>query len=107
MEVSRFSIYYVKLDPTLGSEMQKTRPCVVISPDDLHHHLEVAIIAPLTSTLKKWPTRINVTVNGKKGQIALEQIRTVSKLRLGKSMGVLDKKSQIRCLNTLQEMFAF
>lgn len=83
--VNRFDVYLVALDPTLGSEIKKTRPCVVISPDEMNRHLNTVIIAPLTSTRKKYPTRVGLSFQGKKGDIVLDQIRTVDKKRLVKS----------------------
>jgi mRNA interferase MazF len=103
--VKRFEVYFVNLDPTVGSEIQKVRPCVVISPDELNSHLNTVIIAPLTSTLRHYPTRVNCRVDGKDGQIALDQIRAVDKLRLLRKAATLDERTSILVLDVLQEIF--
>lgn len=103
--VKRFEVYLVALDPTLGSEIKKTRPCVVISPDEMHS-LNTVIIVPMTTTDKIYPTRIPVSFSKKKGYIVLDQIRTVDKARLVQFLGVLDKKTAANVLKVLQEMFA-
>ena len=105
MVVNRFDIYLVSLDPTLGSEIKKTRPCVVISPDEMNHNIKTIIIAPMTSSSKKYPTRIPVAFQGKKGQIVLDQIRTVDKARLIKRVGRLKKNTCENVASVLQEMF--
>ena len=79
---SRFDIYYVNLDPTIGSEIKKTRPCIIISPDEMNNNISTVIIAPLTSRLRNYPTRVPCKVEGKHGQIVIDQIRTVDKSRL-------------------------
>ena len=79
MEIVQYAIVLVNLDPTLGSEIQKTRPCLVVSPNEMNKHLNTIIIAPMTSSLKEYPTRVAVNHNSKKGMIALDQIRTVDK----------------------------
>jgi len=103
--VNRFEIYIVSLDPTRGSEIKKTRPCVVISPDEMNHNINTVIIAPMTSSIKKYPTRVPVEFQGEKGQIVLDQIRTVDKTRLIKKMGRLKKSTYEKVASTLQEMF--
>lgn len=105
--VKRFDIYLVALDPTQGSEIQKTRPCVVISPDELHQNLRTAIIAPMTTALRSYPTRIELVFDGKTGQIALDQIRTVDKSRLLKRLGSLEQETAQRVCNILVEMFEY
>ena len=87
MVVERFEVYLINLDPTLGSEMQKTRPCVVISPNEMNRHQLPVIIAPMTSVTKPYPTRVNCTFQGKRGQIVLDQIRTIDRVRLVKKLG--------------------
>lgn len=82
MVVNQFEVFYVDLNPTVGAEINKVRPCVVISPDAINHHLNTVIIAPLTSSCRKWPTRVSVLVSNKNGQVCLDQIRTVDKKRL-------------------------
>ena len=91
MELVQYSIVLVNLDPTLGSEIQKTRPCVIVSPNEMNKHLNTIIISPMTSSLKEYPTRIPVNHNQKKGMIAIDQIRTVDKKRILKLLGKLDK----------------
>jgi len=103
--VNRFDIYIVSLDPTYGSEIKKTRPCVVISPDEMNHNINTVIIAPMTSSSKKYPTRVPIEFQGKKGQIVLDQIRTVDNVRLIKKVGRLKKSTYEKVASTLQEMF--
>lgn len=103
--VKRFEVYLIALDPTKGSEIKKTRPCVVISPNEMHG-LNTVIIAPMTSTCKLYPTRIPVHFNKKDGYIVLDQIRTVDKSRLVKLLGSIDLKTSNDVLKLLQEMFA-
>ncbi|MDO8597507.1 MAG: type II toxin-antitoxin system PemK/MazF family toxin [Sulfuricaulis sp.] len=103
---SRFEIYLVSLDPTQGHEIRKTRPCVVISPDEMNHHIGTVIVAPMTTKGRDYPTRVPVNFQRKKGQIVLDQIRTVDKTRLVKHLGKLDKTVSNRVLGVLQEMFA-
>jgi mRNA interferase MazF len=104
MEVNSFQIYLVNLDPTVGSEIKKTRPCLIISPDEMNHHIR--IVAPMTTKGTDYPTRINCTFKSKKRQVVLDQIRTVDKVRLVKLEGKLDSKSANKVLMTLNEMFA-
>ncbi|MEE4297451.1 MAG: type II toxin-antitoxin system PemK/MazF family toxin [Wenzhouxiangella sp.] len=106
-EFTRFEIYLINLDPTTDSEIRKTRPCVVISPDEMNKHLNTVIIAPLTSSRRNYPSRINLTFQGKKGQIVLDQIRTVDQSRLIKRLGTLTKQRAMELARTLTEMFAF
>jgi len=103
---SRFDIYYVNLDPTIGSEIKKTRPCVIISPDEMNHNISTIIIAPLTSKLRSYPTRVPCKIEGKQGQIVLDQIRTIDKTRLFKKIDTLTKITQTKVLNVLNEMFS-
>lgn len=102
--VSRFEVYLVSLDPTLGSEIQKTRPCVVISPNEMHG-LNTVIVAPMTTKCKSYPTRLSIKFAKKMGFIVLDQIRTVDKTRLVQFLGVLDKKSGDEMLKILREIF--
>jgi len=104
--VSRFDICLVALDPTLGHEIQKTRPCVIISPDEINHADWTLIVAPLSSKLKNLPTRIPVEFAGKKGQVLLDQIRSIDPKRLVKRLGKVDSKTGNRILECLQEMFS-
>jgi mRNA interferase MazF len=102
----RFEIYLVNLDPTIGSEMRKTRPCVVISPDEMNKHVQTAIIAPMTTKGRSYPTRIQCTFQGKVGQVVLDQIRAVDRVRLVKRLGRLTERQSKPVLAVLQEMFA-
>jgi len=104
--VKRFEVYLVNLDPTFGSEIQKTRPCLIISPDEMNDHINTVIVAPMTSKGRDYPTRINCLIEGKKGQIVLDQIRTVDKIRLVKRLCKLTTKTQKEVLAGLMEMFA-
>lgn len=106
MAVKRFEIYLVALDPTLGSEIQKTRPCVVISPDEMNRFVKTAIIAPLTTKGREYPTRVPCSFQGKDGLVVLDQIRTVDKLRLVKRLGIIDEDTGYQILDVLQEMFS-
>jgi mRNA interferase MazF len=104
MEIVQYAIVLVNLDPTLGSEIQKTRPCVVVSPNEMNKHLNTIIIAPMTSSLKEYPTRVAVNHNSKKGMIALDQIRTVDKKRILKVLGKLNKTEIQSTKEVLKEM---
>ena len=103
--VSRFDVYLVSLDPTQGFEIQKTRPCVVVSPDDMNHHIGTVIVAPMTTKGRDYPTRIPLTFQRRQGQIVLDQIRTVDKTRLVKRLGKLDASTATKALAVLQEIF--
>ena len=103
---SRFSVYFVNLDPMIGSEIKKTRPCVIISPNEMNFNISTVIIAPITSKLRNYPTRVPCKVEGKQGQIVLDQIRTVDKIRLFKKVDTLNKAAQTKVLSSLKEMFA-
>jgi mRNA interferase MazF len=107
MVVHRFDVYLINLDPTVGSEIQKTRPCVIISPDEMNRHIRTVIIAPLTTAGKEYPTRIPCEFKKKKGHIVLDQIRTIDKKRLIKNLGVLDAETQLKVVSVLQQLFAF
>ena len=104
--VKRGEIWLVALDPTLGSEIQKSRPCVIVSPSELNQHLRTVIVAPLTSKGFVAPFRVPVTHAGTKGLVVLDQIRTVDKIRLVKHLGVLSAKTLTSTLRILQELFA-
>ena len=107
MVVKRFDVYLVNLDPTIGSEIQKTRPCLVLSPDEMNRNIRTVIIAPMTSAKKDCPTRVSCTFKKKRGQIVIDQIRTIDKARLIKKMGNIDSKAQSDVVSTLQKLFAF
>ena len=104
--VKRGDIWLVNLDPTIGSEIQKTRPCVVVSPAELHDHLRTVMVAPMTSKGFAAPFRVPLTHGGTKGLIVLDQLRTVDKLRLTKKLGALPPKTLGAVLVALQEIFA-
>ena len=107
MVVNRFDVYLVNLDPTLGSEIQKTRPCLVISPDEMNHNIRTVIIAPMTSAQKGYPTRVSCTFQKKQGQIVLDQVRTIDKARLIKKLGTITSNVQLEVISVLQRLFAF
>lgn len=104
--VVRGEIWLAALDPTVGSEIQKTRPCVVISPCEMHDHLKTVIVAPMTSGSKAAPFRVAITFQGKTGLILLDQVRTLDKTRLIKKMGEVSADTLSSTLETLQEVFA-
>jgi len=105
--MKRFEVYLINLDPTVGKEVKKTRPCLIISPDEMNEHISTVIIAPMTSRVRNYPSRITCVFQGKKGQIVLDQIRTVDKNRLVKKLGAIDAQSQYEVIKILQEMFSF
>ena len=102
--VKRFDVYLISLDPSQGSEIRKTRPCVVISPNEMHR-LNTVIVAPMTTKSKSYPTRIPVTFAKKEGYIILDQIRTIDKSRFVEFMGTIDETTAVNVLKVLQEMF--
>jgi mRNA interferase MazF len=106
MVVKRFDVHLVSLDPTVGSEIKKTRPCLVISPDEMNRWIRTVIVAPMTTKGQSTPTRVPCELQGKEGQIVLDQIRTVDKSRLAQKLGRVDKSTQREVLVTLAEMFA-
>jgi mRNA interferase MazF len=105
MVVKRFEVYLVNLDPTVGSEIKKTRPCVIVSPDEMNRHIATVIVAPMTTKGRNYPTRVECAFEGKSGQVVLDQLRTVDKKRLVKKMGRIDKTTQRAVLLVLAEMF--
>ena len=106
MVVNRFDVVLINLDPTVGSEIKKTRPCLIISPDEMNRHIRTVIIAPMTSANKDYPTRVPCRFKKKEGQIVLDQIRTVDKTRLVKKLGVIDANAQLEVISVLQKLFA-
>ncbi len=106
MAINRFDVYLVNLDPTVGSEIQKTRRCLVVSPDEMNRRLQTVIIAPMTTQGRPYATRVSCRFKGKDGQIVLEQLRAVDRIRLVKKMGRLDARTAETVLGILQEMFA-
>ncbi len=107
MVVNRFDVYLTNLDPTVGSEIQKTRPCLIISPDEMNRHIHTVIIAPMTTAGRDYPTRIPCIFKRKKGRIVLDQIRTIDKTRLIKNLGTLDSETRLKVIAVLQRLFAF
>jgi mRNA interferase MazF len=92
MAITQYSVHWIDLDPTKGSEVSKTRPCVIISPDDMNLYIRTVIIAPLTHTIKAYPSRVLCEVNGQKGSVMLDQLRTVDKSRIGNRLSSLNAK---------------
>lgn len=107
MVVKRFDVYLVNLDPAVESEIQKTRPCLIISPDEMNRNIRTVIIAPMTFTQKEYPTRVSCMFQKKKGQIVLDQIQTIDKTRLIKKLGTIDSNAQLEVVSILQSLFAF
>lgn len=107
MVVKRFDVFLVNFDPTIESKIQKTRPCLVISPDEMNHNIRTVIIAPMTSVQKGYPTRVSCTFGKKQGQIVLDQMRTIDKARLVKKLGTIDSRVQLDVISILQRLFAF
>ena len=107
MVVKRFDVYLTNLDPTIGSEIQKTRPCLIISPDEMNRYIRTVIVAPMTTAGKDYPTRIACQFKKKNGHIVLDQIRTIDKTRLIKNLGSLDAGTQLKVISVLQRLFAF
>jgi mRNA interferase MazF len=104
--VGRFEVYLVNLDPTIGHEIRKTRPCVVVTPDDLNRHVRTVMVAPMTTKGQLYPTRVPCMFQGKRGQVVLDQIRTVDRIRLVKRMGRLTGGQAKAVLEVLAAMFA-
>ncbi|MAC94946.1 MAG: growth inhibitor PemK [Flavobacteriales bacterium] len=105
MELNQYSIVLVNLDPTIGSEIKKTRPCVIISPNEMNKYLNTIVLAPMTTNLKKYPTRVSVKHNGRKGMIAIDQIRTVDKRRIIKVFEKLSNSEIRKCKEVIKEAF--
>ena len=101
--VERYGIYLINLDPTVGKEMKKTRPCIVLSPDEANRHMSTVVIAPITSTLRNYPMRLSLTLKGKKGQIACDQLRCLDAQRLGNKIQLLPSPQQKKLRELLQE----
>jgi mRNA interferase MazF len=105
MEINQYQIILVNLDPTVGSEIKKTRPCVVLSPDEMNKHLRTVVIAPMTTTSKNYPTRIEIKHDNKLGWIVLDQIRTIDKFRIIKDLGKLSKPEIKEVKSVIKETF--
>jgi len=106
MVVKRFDVFLVNLDPTIAREIEKTRPCLVISPNEINHHIATVIVAPMTTKGQTYPTRVTCQFQGQNGQIVLDQIRTVDKTRLVKLLGQISVEEQKTVLDVLAQMFA-
>lgn len=105
MDLKQYSIVLVNLDPTIGSEIKKTRPCVIISPNEMNKYLNTIVLAPMTTSLKKYPTRVSVTHNEKNGMIAIDQIRTIDKTRIIRVFESLKKSEIEKCKEVIKETF--
>ena len=106
MVIKRFEVYLVNLAPTIGSEIHKVRPCLIISPNETNTYISTVIVAPMTTKSRDYPTRVVCHFQGKDGQIVLDQIRTVDKSRLVKKLETISPETQKQVLVTLAEMFA-
>lgn len=104
MVINQYDVFLINLDPTIGHEIKKSRPCIVISPNEMNKYIGTVIIAPMTTKSKPYPTRIELFFQGKKGAIVLDQIRTVDKTRLVKKLGSADKKSILKIKEVIKEM---
>lgn len=106
MVVKRFEVWLVRLNPTQGHEIRKTRPCLIISPNEMNENISTVIVAPMTTKGRIYPSCVACTFSGKQGQVVLDQIRTVDKLRLVKKLGRISTSAQTKVLTVLQEMFS-
>lgn len=105
MELNQYQVVLVQLDPTIGSEIQKTRPCVILSPNEMNQHLRTISTAPLSATSKKYPTRIQILHNNQIGWVVLDQIRTIDKARIIKKFGFLSEPEIKSCKQVIREIF--
>jgi mRNA interferase MazF len=105
MDIKQYQIVLVNLDPTIGSEMKKTRPCVVLSPNEMNKYLQTIVIAPMTSSSKSYPTRLEILHDNKKGWVVLDQIRTVDRQRIIKILGNLNEKETAKVKDILRETY--
>jgi len=106
MVISRFDVFLVALDPTVGREIKKTRPCLVVSPDEMNAHISTVIVAPMTTKGRPYPTRVPCRFRRKAGHIVLDQLRTVDKARLVRRLGRISEAVQAQVVSALSEMFA-
>jgi mRNA interferase MazF len=106
MAINRFEVHLVNLNPTIGAEVRKARPCLVVSPDEMNHAVLTIIIAPMTTRGRHYPTRVDCHFRGKKGQVVLDQLRAVDRRRLVRRLGRIDSNTADTVLQKLQEMFA-
>jgi mRNA interferase MazF len=105
MEINQYDIVLVNLDPMMGSEMKKTRPCVVLSPNEMNKYLQTIVVAPITTSSKPYPTRVEIKHNQTKGWIAIDQIRTVDRARIVKGFETLTTKEVVKVKNVIKETF--
>lgn len=105
MELSQYEIVLVNLDPTVGSELKKTRPCVIISPNEMNKYLQTIVVAPMTTTSKPYPTRIEVRHNKQKGWLVIDQIRTIDRNRIIKILGELNNREIEKVKAIIRETF--
>jgi mRNA interferase MazF len=105
MEINQYAIVLVNLDPTIGSEMKKTRPCVILSPNEMNKYLQTIVVAPMTTSSKPYPTRVEIKHNQTKGWIAIDQIRTIDRARIVKTFETLTDKEVVKVKNIIKEMF--
>ena len=103
--MNQYDIVLVNLNPTVGSEIQKTRPCVIVSPNEINHNLQTLVVSPMTTSSRKYPTRVEVKHNGKTGWIAIDQIRTIDKVRVIKTLGTLNKSEILEVKSVIKETF--
>jgi mRNA interferase MazF len=103
--MNQYDIVFVNPDPTVGSEIQKTQPCVIVSPDEMNHNLQTLVVCPMTTTSRKYPTRVEVKHNGKTAWIAIDQIRTIDKARVIKTLGALNKSEIREVKSVIKETF--
>jgi mRNA interferase MazF len=104
MQISRYNVYLINLDPTIGHEIKKTRPCLVVSPDEMNRNIQTVIIVPMTTKSHDFPTRVPVTFKGKKGWIVLDQIRTIDKKRALSHLGKINDNAVSKVKGVLKEM---
>ncbi len=105
MEINQYEIVLVNLDPTIGSEIQKTRPCVIVSPNEINHNLRTVVVAPMTTKGRHYPTRIKVSHNNQNGWVVIDQIRTIDKIRIIKVLGRLSTTEAAACKRVIKETF--
>lgn len=104
MVINQYEVFLINLDPTIGHEIKKSRPCLVISPDEMNHNISTVIIAPMTTKSHKYPTRVKLTFNQKTGWIVLDQIRTIDKRRIIRKMGIIESTTSQKVKSILKEM---
>jgi mRNA interferase MazF len=103
--MNQYDIVLINLDPTVGSEIKKNRPCVIVSPNEMNHNIQTVVICPLTTSARKYPTRVELNHNGKKGWIVIDQIRTIDKIRIVKTLGTMTKNEILTLKSVIKETF--